>query len=215
MGNQYQEISTKYLLSRIHPALQKVQGLMPTSGEDRDRLKTSIQTEGIRDPLKVIYGEDGNPSLISGWTRLEIASELGFETVPILHVSPKDPEAYAVSENLDRRQLTLDQKRRLAEYLIQKNPSKSDRQVAKEAGISPTTAGDIRRKATVQNGHDSQVKGGKPPTEPRRNSLGRKVGEKPKPIPEVSKIRAKIAELKKEKARIEKEILVLEKKLKK
>jgi len=210
MGNQFLEYSVKALLSQIHPALQKVQSLMPTDKEDRDRLKASIEKNGIRDPLKVIYSEDdGEPYLISGWTRLKIASELGLQTVPILPVNPQeDPEDYAISENLDRRQLTLEQKRILAGYLLKKNPEKSDRQIAKESGISHPTVTKIREESRGKIYHVSQTQGGKPSN--KKDSLGRKVGEKPIPKPTVKKLRDEIAGLKKQRAQIDAQIKKLE-----
>lgn len=127
------------------PELLEVQGLMPMAPEDRERLKDSIEREGVRDPIRA-YREKGNAKwqILSGFNRWEIASELGLETIPLEIVEAEDRQAYAIEDNLARRHLTTDQKRKLVAYLLKQNPEASDRQIGKMAGVSKNTSASVR-----------------------------------------------------------------------
>lgn len=129
---------------KISPELETVQKLMPISQEDYNRLKQSIERDGkIREPLKGYQDKVGNFFLLSGWTRLKIASELGFKTVPVDFIEGLDTkekrESFAISENLDRRHLTTEQKRELVKYFLKLNPEKSDREISKQTGVDHKT----------------------------------------------------------------------------
>ena len=67
------------------------------------------------------------------------------------------------------RRVDIAERRRLARDLITKNPGASLTEIAREAGISPTMAHDVRRQ--LANGHD-QITLGRPATE---------LGVRPKP----------------------------------
>ena len=67
------------------------------------------------------------------------------------------------------RRVDVAERRRLARDLITKNPGASLTEIAREAGISPATAHDVRRQ--LANGHD-QITLGRPGTE---------LGVRPKP----------------------------------
>lgn len=153
------------------PELLKVQGLMPMAPEDRERLKDSIEREGVRDPIRA-YREKGNAKwqILSGFNRWEIASELGLETIPLEIVEAEDRQAYAIEDNLARRHLTTEQKRKLVAYLLKQNPEASDRQIGKMAGVDNKTVAPIRT--------DLQSREEIPHVE-TRDSRGRKVGQKP------------------------------------
>jgi transposase-like protein len=60
------------------------------------------------------------------------------------------------------RRVDIAERRRLARDLIAKNPGASLTEIAREAGISPTMAHDVRRQ--LANGHD-QITLGRPATE--------------------------------------------------
>jgi len=86
MKSTYESFFNTELVSevKISSELETVQKLMPISQEDYNRLKQSIERDGkIREPLKGYQDKVGNFFLLSGWTRLKIASELGFKTVPV------------------------------------------------------------------------------------------------------------------------------------
>lgn len=176
MKSTYESFFNTELVSeiKISPELETVQKLMPISQEDYDRLKQSIERDGkIREPLKGYQDKVGTFFLLSGWTRLKIARELGFKTVPVDYIEGLDTkenrESFAISENLDRRHLTTEQKRELVKYFLKLNPEKSDRQLAKETGVSDKTVNKIRENLKSR----SEI-----PNVDKADSLGRKVGDK-------------------------------------
>lgn len=204
----------------ISEELRSVQSLMPIDPEDRERLRQSIEKEGIRDPLKGYIGEDGRFKLLSGWTRFSIAQELNLEQVDIeilIHLeTSKDRKEFAISENLDRRQLSSEQKRNLIRFLLGENPEQSDRQIAQKIGVDNKTVGKVRREIPREEF----------PHVEKKDSLGRKVGEKkPKKTAVTSAkkntkaerkaaLKTEIKDLKAEIARLQKELKAKEKDLK-
>jgi ParB-like chromosome segregation protein Spo0J len=66
----------------------------------------------------------------------------------------KDPAAYVRSANIHRRHLKAKEKHKALVDLLNTHPEKSDRSIAKEIGVSPTTVGVVRKEveATVQSG---------------------------------------------------------------
>lgn len=131
------------------PELEAVQSLMPISREDRERLRESIQSEGVRDPIRA-YREGKRFLILSGFNRWEIASELELETIPLEVIETDDREGYAIEDNLARRHLDSKKKGELVEYLLRKNPAKSNRQIAKEAGVDPQTV--APRRSRLESG---------------------------------------------------------------
>src|SRR5690625_1402264 len=70
-------------------------------GEKYDEVKRSIETHGIRDPIKCTR----DYTVISGHQRLRIARDLGLEKVPyqMLDVDEKTAEYLLIAENVERR----------------------------------------------------------------------------------------------------------------
>ena len=133
---------------KIAPELKSVQSLMPISKDDKAKLFESIKKDGIRDALRGYY--KGNQFyLLSGLNRMEIAKKLGIDLVPVeeLEIKIKDREAYAIDENLARRQLTTKQKRALIDYMLNKNQKASSRAIAKKVGVDKNTV-EARRRST-------------------------------------------------------------------
>ena len=131
---------------QISTELADVQKLMPISDDDRETLRESIKRDGIREPLRGYYSQDGEFQILSGVNRLEIARELKLPLVPVevVEIPQADRETFAIDENRARRQLTLPDKRRLAEWLLKRNPAMSNNQAGKLAGIDDKTAGKVR-----------------------------------------------------------------------
>ncbi|MGB9848826.1 MAG: ParB N-terminal domain-containing protein [Moorellaceae bacterium] len=71
------------------------------SPEEREKIKKSIEANGIRDPLKVLP----DYTVIAGHVRLEIAKELGIEKVPVevWDIPPEEAEYLLVADNEERR----------------------------------------------------------------------------------------------------------------
>lgn len=139
---------------KIAPELEAVQDLMPMSADDRAALRESIERDGIREPLRG-YEIGMTFYVLSGFNRLAIACELNaeateagkeppFPTVKTQTIETADKQAFAIDENKARRQLTLDDKRRLAAWLLKRNPAMSNNQAGKLAGIDDKTAGKVR-----------------------------------------------------------------------
>ena len=171
----------------VSPELAAVESLMPISAEDRQALRESIERDGIREPLRGYWDKaDGKRvfRVLSGLNRLEIARELNLSTVPVEAVETDDREAFAIDENRARRQLSLDDKRRLAAWILKRHPEKSDRQVAEQTGIDHKTVNAVRKQ--------SERRGEIPHVEKRTDSKGRKQAaskpkaQPPKPTPTAS-----------------------------
>lgn len=177
---------------KISPELEAVQVMMPMSDEDYQRLKESISTYGkLRENLKAYQDKKGTFFLLSGWNRLKIATELSWKTVPIDVVegleSEVDRKQYAISENLDRRQLTTEQKRELIKFFLKMNPEKSNLEISRKIGVSDKTVSSARKELESR----SEI-----PNVEKKDSLGRKVGEKisRSEIPNVEKFNPKTAQ---------------------
>ena len=156
----------------ISPELAKVQDLMPISDEDRAALRESIRRDGIREPLRG-YFENRKFMILSGLNRWQIALELKLPLVPVETVETDDREAFAIDENRARRQLELKDKKRLAAWILQRHPEMSDRELARQSGLSKNTAHTVRE-ALERRGQIDHV-------EKRTDSKGRKqAASKPK-----------------------------------
>lgn len=153
------------------PELEAVQGLMPMSSEDRQRLRESIESEGVRDPVRAYRVKGPKPyKILSGFNRWSIALEIGLDTIPLEIIETEDREGYAIEDNLARRHLTTEQKRALVVYLLKQDPTQSDRQAGKKAGVSKNTAASVRKELQARGQIDHVEK---------KDTQGRKVGQKP------------------------------------
>lgn len=77
------------------------------SGEAMDRLIKSVARYGVLQPLSVRRREDGKFELVSGGRRLHAAKKAGLRAVPcvVLDLSSPEGELFALTENLQRRDL--------------------------------------------------------------------------------------------------------------
>jgi hypothetical protein len=98
-----------------------------------------------------------------------------------------NPWDYALSANLHRRHLTLEQKRKLIAALIKQQPQKSDRQISKATGVSHPTVAKIRTKLEgagdvekITTSIDSQ--GRVQPKKKRRPEVGLRTEQQQEPI---------------------------------
>ena len=113
--------------------------------DEYEALKADIKKRGIQYPI--LIDEDGN--ILDGHHRSRIADELGIDCPHELRGGLSDLEKMnlAVEINVNRRHLTREQRRELVENCIKAAPEKSDRQIAKATGASPTTVGTVRAAA--------------------------------------------------------------------
>jgi hypothetical protein len=126
----------------FHPLADKFPRM---EGKELNDLVGDIRWNGQRQPIDVYEGK-----IIDGITRALVCYRLGIEpkynVIPAGAFSkPGSLEAYIASQNIHRRHLTAEQKRKIIAELLKANPEKSDRQHAKTAKVSPTHMGKVRK----------------------------------------------------------------------
>ena len=104
-------------VKRLEPHPWAAEVGLPLSAEDREALRLSIiEAKGVRIPL-VVWKRGDRLVVLSGTNRLEIARDLGHETVPaIVRDFPDELAAreFALTDNLARRHLNAGQRAWLA-----------------------------------------------------------------------------------------------------
>ena len=111
--------------------------------EEYADLKADIAERGVMIPIE--YDEQGN--VLDGYHRLKICEELGIKDYPrVIRAGMTESEklTHARKLNIARRHLTQGQKRELIGDNLKANPQKSDRQHAKELGVSHVTVAKVR-----------------------------------------------------------------------
>jgi ParB-like chromosome segregation protein Spo0J len=139
------------------------QTMPPLAQDDADALERSIRTHGIQTPI--IVDEQGN--IIDGHHRREIATRCGLP-LPVEVRRDLDEStkiALSISLNVDRRQLTREQKREIIAASIKAEPTASNREHARRTGADDKTVGTIR--------DDLAARAEIPHVSERTDSLGR------------------------------------------
>jgi ParB-like chromosome segregation protein Spo0J len=128
---------------KFHP----LAGIFPLmEGAELDALVADIKARGLIERI-IVY--DG--AILDGRNRYRACLEAGVE--PTIQRYEKgglelqDPVAWVISRNLRRRHLTPDDKIKILAQLVAAHPEKSDRKLAKEAGVSHPTMAKARKKA--------------------------------------------------------------------
>lgn len=129
------------------------QFLPPLSPEEYSSLEASIREHGVQVPIVL----DENGVVIDGHHRQKIAQELGVHC-PRTHVydlSEAEKRTLALTLNLDRRNLTREQRRAIVEASLKADPQLSNREHARRTGVSPSTVTAVRDRlgSGVQVGH--------------------------------------------------------------
>jgi hypothetical protein len=143
-------------------------------GVDYEDLKRDIQTNGQREAIWLYEGK-----ILDGRNRYRACMDLGLEPRSRDYID-NDPLGFVISMNIHRRHLTAEKKREIIAELLKLNPQLSDRAIATQAKVSPTTVGEVR-KVTVQSGQSNTRTGvdGKKRKAPRSKggeiSKGKKV----------------------------------------
>jgi len=139
--------------------------LPPLKPEERAALRDNIKVHGVLNPIHV----DEENVVIDGHNRLELAVELGLQTIPTKIVSGLSAEQkrdLAEDLNLHRRHLSRKQIRRVLARRLLANPGQSDRAVADPMGVDHKTVGAVRR--------DLEERGEIPHVSVRTDTKGRK-----------------------------------------
>lgn len=128
-----------YPTESLHPHPQA--DLVPwPEPDDYEALVADIEANGIQVPIDAM--PDG--TVLDGRTRLAIARALNLQEVPVRWVQPADPVAYMVRMAIMRRHLSPATRKALAARLMRLDPSRSDRGIAHETGLSHPTVSHVR-----------------------------------------------------------------------
>src|ERR1051325_6399339 len=153
---------------KVHPAGDLFE-MMPY--DELVELGNDIKAHGLRQPI-VFWTEPAFPQgdlaahrqlldakgnrqllLLDGRNRLAAAEIVGLLDDQFLRLAierstlsfGEDPYAFVISANLRRRHLTAAQKREVIKEILKARPERSDRGVAGQVKVSPTTVGEVRR----------------------------------------------------------------------
>ncbi len=112
--------------------------------EEYEELKNDIAERGVMVPVEI--DEYGN--ILDGYNRVKICEELNITDFPTIcreGLTEEEKFTHARKLNLARRHLSQEQKRELIREQIKETPELSDRQMARDLGISHPTVGTVRR----------------------------------------------------------------------
>jgi len=130
----------------------KRERLRPLNPELVDTLAESMKTDGLKTPIIIRLMHPDHPGsgwyLIAGYHRWLAAKKLGWDSINCLveHEWLDDDAALRVEiiENLKRGELTGEERNRHIAELLKLDPTKSDRLIAKEAGVTHPTIAKVR-----------------------------------------------------------------------
>jgi hypothetical protein len=156
---------------------------------ERNDVFSDIKKHGLFERVKIWRDDNGQYSVLDGIHRLDALEAIPTEKERLLdeiHIlthpdgggtprlsifeivaSDIDPVTYVVSQNIHRRQLTVthEQKRDLIAKVLEANPEKSDRHLAKAVGVDHKTLAAVRR--------EKEARGEIPHVETRTDTKGR------------------------------------------
>lgn len=119
------------------------QTMPPLSVDEYANLEQSIRDHGIQVPI--IVDEDG--VVIDGHHRQKIAESLGVDCPVDVKYGMTDVEkrSLSVSLNIDRRQLSREQRRAIIAESLRADPELSNREHGRRVGVDDKTVGAVRR----------------------------------------------------------------------
>lgn len=121
---------------------QPYQLLPALTGEEYEALKADIAAHGIRVPVDL----DELGQVLDGHHRQQIAAELGIPcpTRVVDGLTEDDKRAHALAVNINRRALTVSQRRELVRCELERDPSRSDRAIGRLCGVDGKTVASMR-----------------------------------------------------------------------
>jgi ParB-like chromosome segregation protein Spo0J len=123
---------------QFHP----VANIFPlTKGAEFDALVADIKAHGLIEPIVMHEG-----MILDGRNRYRACIEAGVEPA-FRPFTGDDPVAFVISANIRRRHLSIEDKDRLIVALLQADPTKSNRQVAKVVNASHPHVAKVRKRA--------------------------------------------------------------------
>ncbi len=120
-----------------HPAASIFPMMSPAEFE---ALRDDIAEHGLQEPIVL----DADGQIVDGRNRALACEQLGVEPTYKRMPPGADAFSYAVSANLHRRHLNSEQRREVISALLNANPERSDRSIARTVGVSPSTVGAVR-----------------------------------------------------------------------
>ena len=112
-----------------------------------EELKADIRNHGILEPIKLYLG-----MILDGRNRYAAAKAVGHQFTAKdfkeWNGTLAEAEAWVISTNFHRRQLTTAQKQEVIQKMIGKNPNLGDREIARLCGVSHSTVGAARERLT-------------------------------------------------------------------
>jgi ParB/RepB/Spo0J family partition protein len=117
------------------------------AGHELEELKADIAKNGVRVPI-TLFDDGSGLKILDGRNRYAAAKATGHvfgaANFTVFEGTLDEAEAFSNSANVQRRHLTNSQKREFIAKLISKYPGKSNRQIAKQCGFSPTTVAEVK-----------------------------------------------------------------------
>jgi hypothetical protein len=112
-------------------------------GHAFDDLKVDIARYGIKEPIRLYQGMilDGRNRYAAAKACDHVFTEKDFVEWT---GTPAEAEAWVISTNFHRRQLSNAQKQEVIQKMIKKNPTLGDREIARMVGVSHSTVGVAR-----------------------------------------------------------------------
>jgi len=114
-------------------------------GNAFEELKRDIAAQGILEPIRLYQG-----MILDGRNRYAAGKACGHAFTLADFVQWEgtlaETEAWVISTNMHRRQLTTKQKQEVIEGMLRKYPSLSDREIARQIGVSNSTVGAARER---------------------------------------------------------------------
>jgi len=116
-------------------------------GNAFEELKRDIAAQGILEPIRLYQG-----MILDGRNRYAAGKAVGHHFTLDDFVEWEgtlaEAEAWVVSTNFHRRQLTTKQKQEVIEGMLRKYPTLSDREIARQIGVSNSTVCAARERLT-------------------------------------------------------------------
>jgi ParB-like chromosome segregation protein Spo0J len=150
-----------------HPFAEAIPAMTP---QEFAALRSSIQKSGLQVPIVVFDGK-----VLDGRHRLRACEELRVEPKIVLFAgTDEEAKDHVAVLNLHRRHLNAEQKRRAVAALLRRDPARSDRAIAAEAGVAASFISSVRDRLS-----SSGVVGLHPERRVGRNGVAQRVGNRP------------------------------------
>ena len=137
------------LSGAIVPADGPYQLLPSLTGDEYGALKADIAEHGIRVPIDV----DGQGRILDGHHRAAIAAGIDCPTRVITGLTEQQKQEHALAVNVQRRILTREQRRSLIAAELQRDSSRSDREVGRLLGVDHKRVASVRRELAGEIPH--------------------------------------------------------------